>query len=430
MDGLVGELSAVLAGIPGGDRVPAVSVAVLAAGAVRTAAWGATPDAVFQAASISKPVAAVTALRLVAEGRLALDTDVNTVLRSWRLPAVSGWAPVVTLRHLLCHGGALTVSGYPGYPREASLPALVEILDGRPPSNTPAVRVDGIPGLTHRYSGGGYVVLQQLLEDLTGATFAELATELVLRPAGMSTATYAQPPPERAACGHVGDGPVPGGWHVYPEQAAAGLWCTPTDLVRFAAALHAAVAGEPDALLPPDLAREMMSTQLPGWGLGVQLDGEGPHRRFMHGGSNHGYRCGLVATVAPGHAAAAMTNSEDGGPVARVLVAATARSTGWPDPPQPRPADMSGMQTAEAIRARYVGDYLTDTNVRLTVIADAGGYHLVIAAQPPLALDVRSDTAALAPAAGATIIFTVDEDGNAESLTVRQYGTEITANRR
>ena len=154
---LCASLSAVFAGHR--EAVPAASVAVSSDRDEVTVAWGVGENTPFQAASISKPVAALVALRLVARDELSLDTDVNDYLTSWRLP---GEGPPVTVRRLLCHGAALTVSGVPGYRRGETLPGLTDILDGVPPANTPPVRRGGPPG----YSGGGYVVLQQLLEDV------------------------------------------------------------------------------------------------------------------------------------------------------------------------------------------------------------------------------------------------------------------------
>lgn len=430
MPSLTDRLSAIVATHPLSARVPAVSVAVLADGTLTDAAWGAPPDTRFQAASISKPVAALATLRLVARGELDLDADVNDVLRSWRLPPRPGWAARVSVRHLLSHSGALTMSGYPGYPVGAPLPGLVEILDGRPPANTAPVRVDGIPGLTFRYSGGGYVLLQLLLEELTGAPFADLVTELVLAPAGMTGAGFRAPDPSRAAVGHVDGAPVPGGWHVHPEQAAAGLWCTPTDLVRFAAAVQAAAAGRPGALLPPALGAELLSEQVPGWGLGLQLQHTGPNRRFLHGGSNRGYRCGLLATVREGHAVAVMTNSEDGGSVAYALAEAAAAATGWPDPPTYPPAQTASTVVAASVEARYLGRYDTDGGIPISISAENGDLLLRVPGQPPLVVDPQSETLAHLPGAGASLTFALDPEGRPTSLTLHQFGTGTTARRR
>lgn len=146
-------------------RVPGCAVAVIAAGRVAWArGYGATvrggaeampvgTDTIFQACSISKAVAATAALRLVQDGRLDLDADVNDSLTSWQLPANDGWQPRVTLRHLLSHTAGLTYCWYPGYRRGAALPTMLQTLQGIPSANTPPVRVTALPGTQFRYSG-------------------------------------------------------------------------------------------------------------------------------------------------------------------------------------------------------------------------------------------------------------------------------------
>jgi hypothetical protein len=134
---------------------------------------------------------------------------------------------------------------------------------------------------------------------------------LVLEPVGMADSSYDQHFPyehrERAARGHRGGIPVPGGWHTQPEMAGAGLWSTPADLVRLELEVGRAVAGE-SALLPRDLATQMVTPQVPGgFGLGTEL-GEG---RFGHTGQNTGYTCFSFAWPASGTAVAVMTNAED-----------------------------------------------------------------------------------------------------------------------
>jgi CubicO group peptidase (beta-lactamase class C family) len=198
---------------------------------VHAEALGARPDTLFQAGSISKPVAALTALRLVEAGVLDLDEDVNDRLVEWRLPDGEG----VTLRRLLSHTAGLGVGFFPGYESGAPLPSLVQILDGKPPARTEPVRVEAPPGSGFRYSGGGYVILQLLLEEATATPFAGLAAEHVLGPLGMTASTFAH----RRGRGHV-----------YPEQAAAGLWATALDLARFVAAV---AGGTAPLLVTPQL---------------------------------------------------------------------------------------------------------------------------------------------------------------------------------
>jgi CubicO group peptidase (beta-lactamase class C family) len=190
-------------------KVPGVSVAVFENGklawakgyGVRDAEGTAPVDAetLFQAGSISKPVTAVAVMRLVERGLLSLDEPVNDKLTSWKIPdnALTAGHPV-TLRELLSHSAGLTVHGFPGYARGAPVPSLVEVLDGRPPANTPAIVVNLTPGTQWRYSGGGYTVIQQLLDDVTGKPFPETLKRLVLDPAGMTHSRFEQPLSEAA----------------------------------------------------------------------------------------------------------------------------------------------------------------------------------------------------------------------------------------
>ena len=187
-------------------------------------------ETLFQAASISKPVAALAALRLVEAGKLNLDEDVNRRLVAWKLPDNKFTeTQKVTVRHLLSHTGGVTVHGFPGYPSDTTAASLLEVLDGKPPANTAEIRVDTIPGTKWRYAGGGYCIMQQMVVDVTGQSFPMSMQELVLEPLEMTRSTYQQPLPksleENAAIAHRIDGTtIPSRWHVYPEMAAAGLW--------------------------------------------------------------------------------------------------------------------------------------------------------------------------------------------------------------
>jgi CubicO group peptidase (beta-lactamase class C family) len=326
-------------------RTPGVSVAVMHNGQIEWAkGYGVrrvgNSDLVdsatlFQAASISKPVAAVAALRLVDAGRLTLDADINTVLTSWKVPDTTFTAgEKVTLRRLLSHSAGLTVHGFPGYAATAAVPTVVQILDGAKPANTTAVRVNTAPGSIWRYSGGGFTVMQLALNDLTGKDFPRLMRELVLDPAGMASSGYEQPlPPERrgrAASAHRGDGmPINGEWHSYPEMAAAGLWTTPTDLLLFARAIQRALRGEPNAILSPALAQQFVTVQKGEYGLGVGLEGDSLTARFSHGGANAGYRCMFFAFTGRGDGVAIMTNGDNGSELAGEIARAVSDVYGW-----------------------------------------------------------------------------------------------------
>jgi CubicO group peptidase (beta-lactamase class C family) len=323
-------------------RVPAVSVAVINGHRIEWAkAWGmadvaasraATVNTLFQAASISKPVAATAALTLVEEGKLDLDVDVNGYLTSWKMPDTTvAQGERVTLRRLLTHTAGLTVHGFPGYARTDRIPTAVEVLDGK--GNTDPVRMALKPGLIWRYSGGGYTVMQVLLGDVTGTPFDVLLRKRVLEPAGMTLSTYETPLAEArwpgAATGYRPDGtPVEGSWHVYPEQAAAGLWTTPSDLARWGLDILAAHDGDTTRVLSPAMARQMLTPSLNGQGLGPGMD---PARvRFGHGGANEGFRC-VVMVFFDGRGAAIMTNSDRGSELAGEILGTLAAAYGWPD---------------------------------------------------------------------------------------------------
>ncbi|HEX2253505.1 MAG TPA: serine hydrolase domain-containing protein [Thermoanaerobaculia bacterium] len=372
-------------------RVPGLGVAVIDDGAVAWAAGygvaragGAVPitaSTLFQAASISKAVTAAGALRLVQDGQLGLDEDVGRRLRSWRLPFADGVAPApVTLRHLLSHSAGVTVGGFPGYRHGAPLPTPIQILDGAAPANSRAVRVDETPGGRYRYSGGGYQVVELLLAEVTGRPFASLLDELVLAPAGMERSTFAQPLPaalaDAAAHGHGFDGaPVPGGWHVYPERAAAGLWSTPADLARFAVALLRAFRGEPNRLLAPATARRMLTTEMGTMGLGVGVHDAGDALHFDHAGWNRGTRTYLVAYPAAGDGIVVMANGDGGHELIAEVVRAAARVYGWPHfAPERRRAVTVDPAVLDGLVGRW---HMEPVGFEVTVIR--AGNHLLLA---------------------------------------------------
>lgn len=381
--------------------IPGVALALIADSRIATeAGYGlkkagggdpVTPVTRFQACSISKPVAVLGMLRLVEQGVVDLDADVNDLLTSWRIPPNASWQPRVTLRQIASHSAGLTVSGFPGYARGAPLPGLTEILTGSAPANTPGIRVDTLPGVEFRYAGGGTMVLQQVLEDTTGRPFEELMRELVLEPLGMSRSGYTQPLPDElhgeAATAHGVDGmPVEGGWHVYPELAAAGLWTTPGDLARFAIGVQSAAAGAPDALLGPALAAEMLTRQagpatrlggLDSVGLGLFLGGPW----FGHSGGNEGFRCHLIAHRDAGCGLAVMTNGDQGHELIAQLLDAVAREMAWPDWEASPPTEDDGPPIA---LDTVIGAYELRPGVVIDVARDGDELSLTLSGQPPI----------------------------------------------
>jgi len=128
----------------------------------------------FSAASMSKPVTAMAVLRLVQEGKIDLDVDVNTYLKSWKIPANEYTKNhPVTVRELLSHTSGIGTHGGMIYDPDKGVPSMLEILDGKPPATTPPVRVESEPGQKYAYANGGYMILELLITELTGKPFAE-----------------------------------------------------------------------------------------------------------------------------------------------------------------------------------------------------------------------------------------------------------------
>jgi CubicO group peptidase (beta-lactamase class C family) len=333
-------------------EVPGLSLAIIQDGKiVKAQGYGVTDKqsktpvtttTLFQAGSISKSVAAVGALRLVEQGKLVLDENVNNRLKTWKVPDNKFTRESkVTLRGILSHTAGLTVHGFPGYAVTEKAPSLVEILDGKKPSNTPAIRVDTVPGTTWRYSGGGYTIMQQLMLDMTGKSFPELLQESVLTPFGMTNSTFEQPLPSdkasKTASGYYSDEKlVPGRWHIYPEMAAAGLWTTASDLATFAIGIQQSLAGKSNPVISQTMTRQMLTEQKNADGLGVFLEGKGDSARFSHGGRDEGFDATLVAYEKTGQGAAIMINANNNTRVLSRIVEAIAKEYKWPEyPTQP-----------------------------------------------------------------------------------------------
>jgi CubicO group peptidase (beta-lactamase class C family) len=337
-------------------RVPGVSIAVIKDFEIHWAkGYGiadvsssapVTPDTMFQAASISKPTAAMGVMRLVQDGKLSLDADVNTYLKSWQLPATEHTRDrPVTLRALLSHTSGLGDGfGFPGSHPQASVPSVVQILNGEKPSNTGKVLMERPPFTAFKYSGGGVTIVQLAVTEATGRAFPELMRSLVLDPIGMRNSGFEQPlsaeRDRQAARAHNGRGAaMDAKWHVYPELEAAGLWTTPSDLARLAIELQNALQGKSNRVLSATSAREMVSPVGMGdyaVGFGLRKLGEGWY--FAHGGSNWGFQCDLMAHVRKGYGVAIMTNADSGGAVLGEIRNRVAAAYGWDslDKPVPR----------------------------------------------------------------------------------------------
>jgi CubicO group peptidase (beta-lactamase class C family) len=414
-------------------RVRALSVGYAGAdGRPAVRAWGAGPETRFAAGSISKSITAVAALALVEHGALGLDDDVNDRLTSWRVPASGSWRPRVTLRGLLSHSAGLPLYGFVGYgPGDRKFSAL-ELLQGYDPSFRP-VRVELLPGLVTVYSNAGFGVVQQLVEEVTGRSFATVARELVLEPLGMAASVMAPSPPphllDRTAppCDQFGE---PLSWLSWPGLAYAGLITTAGDLCRFACGIQQAVAGTPGAVLSPALVAEMLTPVAhPSIGLGAILSTSGV-RRFAHRGGMPGCAAALTATAEPGPAVAVLTTRDRGSALFWSAMTLGALEVSDEELFVPHRTITEGIHhhagravvqpSGERVLASDVvlGTYRVREGYELTVTAAAGGACVSVPGQEPIPLLMAGDGAVALEGLATTLRF--DGPGSA---VVRQ-GTQ------
>ncbi|MCM3871366.1 MAG: beta-lactamase family protein [Pyrinomonadaceae bacterium] len=331
-------------------------------------------ETLFQAGSISKPVAAMVALKKVEQGKIALDENINNKLTSWKLPDNEFTAKKkVTLANLLSHTGGLTVHGFPGYAINEKLPTLPQVLDGSEPANTAPVRVDMEPGTKFRYSGGGTTIAQLAIMDIEKKPFPQIANDTVLKPLKMTNSTYSQPLPadwrKQAASGHRPDGQlVEGKIHVYPEMQAAGLWTTPTDLAKFAIEVELSLAGQSNKVLSKETTAKMVTPFMEEVGLGFFIEKHGNALYFGHGGADEGFRAELLMNKDKGYGAVVMANS-DNGQILREVLRSVAREYGWEEF-LPAPHEIVSVDSAKF--DEYLGRFQVNPDRVLTVTKDAG----------------------------------------------------------
>jgi CubicO group peptidase (beta-lactamase class C family) len=313
-------------------KVPGVSLAIVRDGKLRWAkGYGyantntsskVDANTLFQAGSISKPVAALSVLKLLEEGKVDLETDVNQYLQSWKVPE-HDFEEKVTLRRLLTHTAGTSVHGFPGYTQKDRFPTINEVLDGE--GNTSRIYVSTPPDSVWRYSGGGYTIMEKVVEEVSGLPLETYMTSNILEPLQMTNSTYAQPLPEsyheNASAAYDREGKIIKGlWHNYPEQAAAGLWTTPTDLAKYCIAVQEIVAGKEDGILSGETIQKMLTKHKNDWGLGPSLVWGGDSLRFQHGGKNAGFTNNMIAFANRGEAYIIMTNGDNGGQLMREIM--------------------------------------------------------------------------------------------------------------
>jgi CubicO group peptidase (beta-lactamase class C family) len=373
----------------------------------------------FQAGSISKTVTALLVLNLASEGCLRLDDPVNAHLKSWKLPdSEAGGHEIVAIRHLLSHSAGLAPITYPAVQPGDTLPILLDLLNGAAAAKVPPVTRVEPPGRGFAYSNPAYLVLEQMLSDLSGTAFADLARSRLFAPLGMAGTTFAPHPPiplyDRAAWGH-GQGLVPiASKGLVAPAALGGLWTTPSDLARLLVALFASYRCEPGTPFNRTLAREALQPQVEGQGLCGAVEGSGPEHRLTQMGAMPGFTAYLVGLPESGSGAVIMINAGGrSGDLALELARAIAVEYGWPG---------------------YVREYERVTLPAGALAAFAGEYEFANPAYPKIQIVVKEgglywaarQMQAVAggmfviPSAGIEVHFVRDGNG---TVVAADYGT-------
>jgi CubicO group peptidase (beta-lactamase class C family) len=419
-------------------RVPGVSVAVINEGRIEWAkGYGMTEsggnqaitaDTVFQACSMSKPVSVTGIMLLAQSGVIDISGNVNDYLRSWQVPD-NGFTATekVTIQRLMSHTGGINVSGFDGYPSGAPLPTLVQILDGVAPAINKPVRVVLVPGSQYSYSGGGMEILHLMAEDVTGVSFRTYMRDSLFRLLGMNSSDFVQPMAgplsQNAAKGHDLDGAtLPGGWSVYPELIAAGLWTTPSDLARVIVEVQKASTQNQGAALTRQTAVNILTKQpnsnngSSDMGLGFNLINGRGGLILNHSGANMGYKGFLGGYSDRGQGVVVMTNGDNGIALALEVLRSVARVYGWPDF---RSEQANLIDLPLSVLEAYEGNYTqTGGNMTFQVYMSGGG--LMMRFHTAERLDMyptAADTFLMRGLVQGTVTFTRDIWGNVIGFT-------------
>ncbi|KAH8178461.1 beta-lactamase domain-containing protein [Sarocladium implicatum] len=327
---------------------PSTSIAVLKDGDVSSVCHstsGNNESTLFQACSISKPITALAIMRLVERGALSLESSISQLLPTKVLDILLEGSPDsqrsiiknITVAQLMSHTAGLSVHGFGGYSSLSKPLSGADILRGRAPVNNLRVRLELLPGLSYSYSGGGITVLQIILETVTGKPFPELMQDLVLQPLDMNRSFYGPLPDGEdnfASAHHTGNVRADVAYHLQPELAAAGLWTTPTDLLKAIKAVQQSLAA--DGFLKKATVKDMLTKRKSTMGLSWFVSHDDID--FSHSGSNEpGYRCIVSGFAKLGQLPvpedcgfAVMTNSAQGVAVMQKVGQALCYLHDWP----------------------------------------------------------------------------------------------------
>ncbi|MCU0467370.1 MAG: beta-lactamase family protein [Arcicella sp.] len=343
-----------------------------------------TENTIFQAGAISKLVTSVISMKLVESGKISLDEDINNKLISFKVPENEFTVQQkVTLRRLLTHNAGLENVGLNSgaYPRNTPLPKIINILKGELPAANKPILVSSIPGTNPRVAGEGYVIVQQLIEDLVKQPFTEYAKTTVLDKLGMTKSTFQQDLPASltalVASGNFQGKELLDKWKLHPACASGGLWSTPSDIAKFFIEIQKASHGKNNKLFSASIAQQMLSSQKgnENRGIGFYLNGANDDLTFYHRGWSDGYTSYALAFKNTGQGVVIMTNSDNEGyKLMMEIVRSVASAYHWTKilPLEAQPShEMSVIKSDTTFHHFYWGEYLMDGRKLANVFSNA-----------------------------------------------------------
>lgn len=305
--------------------VPGVEIAVIDEDKISIMSYGyadistkkpITSDTIFQVGSISKTVTAWGAMKLVEEGKIDLDAPIEKYLKKWPLRETQFNSKGVTLRRILSHTAGLSLRGYAGVKPSKNLVSIEESLRGKS-NGAGDVKIIHEPGSKFQYSGGGYTLLQLVIEEVSGMPFAQYMEQEILKPLGMNNSTFEwkeELKPKTSKAYGVLSQELPN--YIFTEKAAAGLYTTAADLAKVqiaAMSSYGNMTAGGGILKPETIA--LMKKGIPNtdWGLGYQLI-ELPNGKTAigHGGANKGWRARMIQIIDDNQGLVVLTNSDTG----------------------------------------------------------------------------------------------------------------------
>ncbi|HEX5153864.1 MAG TPA: serine hydrolase domain-containing protein [Parafilimonas sp.] len=391
-----------------------------------------TTQTLFQAASLSKSLNAVGVLKLAQDKKIDLYTDINQYLKSWKFPYDTvSHGKKITIANLLSHTAGLTVHGFGGYETGDSIPTLEQILDGKHPANSDPVRSMFEPGLRSEYSGGGTTIAQQIVMDVTGEPYATYMQQNVLDPLGMTMSSYQQPPArdkeKYLSTGYRGNGEViKGKYHIYPEQAAAGLWTNPTDLAKYIIETQLSLQGKSSKVLNAEFTKLRLTPYIDSSAaFGVFIMEKGGVKYFSHGGANEGFRCQYFGSFDGGNGVVVMVNSDDGS-IMNEIINSVASVYQWKDFYTPTVRKAIAV-TKDMIDA-YSGKYVLDKDT-VTISADEGKTLLHVSNGENYRIYFSTEQDFFSPELPFDLKFEKDNSGRVTNIYFKSRGREMRAMR-